>query len=113
MSAKSKKSSTESKKKEKRLVKKSQAKKARAKKVSKRPSFAHKGLDEAIQGAKDTRGYMITVTQFHHEDEGGLTHSTFTHNFLRGDIFPSLEEVAKLLEVEARIPDESKSNKKK
>jgi len=85
----------------------------RAKKVSKRVSFVHRELDRAIQEAKGTKGYMITVTQFHHEDEGGLTHSTFTHNFLRGDIFPSLEEVAKLLEKEAIMPDEEKSSKKK
>jgi len=71
----------------------------------KRPSFIHKELNRNIQEAKDARGYLITVTQFHHEDEGGLTHSTFTHNFLRGDIFSSLEEVAKLLEKEVIIPD--------
>lgn len=57
-------------------------------------------LDEVIAIAKEAKGYLVTISVRHHDEAGGLEHVTFTHNYLRGDIMSSLDEVAKLLESE-------------
>ena len=81
----------------------------RASDGEKRPDFGsrvHQELDAKIAEAKKAKGYLITVSIHHHDGEGGLEHTTFTRHFLRGDIFPSLEEAAKLLEPETKIPED-------
>ncbi|MHA1225158.1 MAG: hypothetical protein ACTSR2_00495 [Candidatus Hodarchaeales archaeon] len=54
-------------------------------------------LEQAIEKAKKCDGYLVLITRREGEK---LYHNTFTFNFFRNDIFPSLEEFAKLLKPE-------------
>uniref|UniRef100_A0A6M3LZY7 Uncharacterized protein n=1 Tax=viral metagenome TaxID=1070528 RepID=A0A6M3LZY7_9ZZZZ len=60
-------------------------------------------LEEAIERAKKSTGYMITITSRSGDvKEEKLNHSEFTKNFLRDDIYPSLDEHAKNLEPQTK-----------
>ena len=61
-------------------------------------------LDQTIEQAKKAEGYMISVTR---RNGDKLSHDNFTFNFLRADIFPTLEEWAKGLEAETKEPQAS------
>lgn len=56
-------------------------------------------LDEAIEIARRADGFMVLITRLNGDK---LTHTQFTNNFRRGDIMPSLDELAKLLEPEVQ-----------
>ena len=60
-------------------------------------------LEQIINEAEMADGYMVLVTRLVQGDkEDKLIHTTFTDNFNRDDIMPSLDEFAKLLESEIR-----------
>ena len=67
-------------------------------------------MEKAIETAKKAQGYLIAVTR---REGDKLTHSVFTQNFLRNDIFPTLEQWAKLLEPETKEPATSTKEMKK
>jgi len=56
-------------------------------------------LKEKIKKAKKAEGYFISISRMF---EGEIKSSYFLRGFLKNDLYPSLEEHAKLLEVEAK-----------
>lgn len=60
--------------------------------------YAQSGLDEKIDSARKSEGYLITITTIEDDDE--LKPTYFIRKFLRDDINPSLEEHFKMVEKE-------------
>jgi len=61
-----------------------------------------KEIQEAIEKAERSEGYLIMITRLHSGDK--LEHIYFTRTFRRDDIMPSLDEHSRLLETEANPP---------
>ena len=66
-------------------------------KLSPKPGYAQSSLDEKIDSAKKSEGYLITITTI---EDGETKPTYFIRKFLRDDINPSLEEHFKLVEKE-------------
>ena len=74
----------------------------------------NKQLQEKIELAERSEGYLIMITRLHSKDQ--LEHSYFTRSFRRDDIMPSLDEQSRLLEKEinptkVEVTDEATAQK--
>lgn len=58
-----------------------------------------KALEDALLDAMESDGYMILITRLKGDT---LFHTQSRHQFRDGDIMPSLDEMAKLLEVDTK-----------
>ncbi len=60
-----------------------------------------KQINEIVDKIKDkTEGYMILIST---RKGDTLSHTYYTNDFRKGDIMPSLDEHAKLVEIEIKL----------
>jgi len=87
------------------LKKKTKKIKEVVKKETKMPSFSsikNRALYDVLKKAEESDGYLVCISYLKGD---GLKHHNFTSKFKNEDIYPSLDEQAKLLEPQTKVTD--------